>query len=306
MVRTVPGAAAVSGGYVWSPMSHEPARSVTPRIMGVVNASVDSLTGGVDAAGAKELASEMVSGGASVLDCGGQSLRTDVREISVAEELERVLPVIEAVHASCPGAAISIDTYRAEVAVAAIAAGASIVNDPSGLTDPDLPEVVAEHGVDVVVAYSRATPKVRMTRDKLVGNPMADGIAFLRDRLARLRAAGVDQKRVILDPGPDLGKSPEQTIAVLRGASRLRSALGVDRVLWAVSRKDFIGALVERMPSGRDPGTFGALSAIEIRPGDIVRVHDVAGVADFFKVRSALIDGYVGTLDLPEKFRYDP
>lgn len=287
-------------------MARDPARSVTPLIMGVVNASMDSLTGGVDAARAKELATEMIDAGASVLDCGGQSLRTDSHEISVAEELQRVIPVIEAVRPAGPDVTISIDTYRAEVAVAAIEAGARIVNDPSGLKDPAMAEVVAEHGVDVVVAYSRAEPKVRTTRDQLVGNPMADGMAFCRDRLGRLHGAGVDPRRVILDPGPDLGKSPEQTIAVLRGASRLRAASGGQRMLWAVSRKDFVGALVHRMPSERDPGTYGALSAIDLEPGDIVRVHDVAGVADFFKVRAALQDGVEGTLDLPEKYRYDP
>ncbi len=284
----------------------EPARSVTPEIMGVVNASMDSLTGGVDAVGAQELAVGMVAAGASVLDCGGQSLRTDRHEITVAEELERVLPVIEAIRAACPGTTISIDTYRAEVAENAIDAGAGIVNDPSGLIDPGMAGTVAERDVDIVMAYSRAKPKVRMQRDQLVANPMADAMAFCRDRLGRLVAAGVDQKRVILDPGPDLGKSPEQTIAMLHGAQRLRAAFGAPRLLWAVSRKDFIGALVERMPSGRDPGTYGALSAIQLCPGDIVRVHDVAGVADFFKVRAALLDGIDGTLDLAEKYRYDP
>ncbi len=287
-------------------MTREPSRAVTPRIMGVINASLDSLTGGVDAARAKDLAAEMVEAGASVLDCGGQSLRTDRREIPVVEELDAVLPVIEAVRSAGADCAISVDTYRAEVAEQALDAGATFVNDPSGLLDPAMAELVAERQVDLVVAYSRATPKVRMSRDRLVANPMADAIAFLRDRMNRLDAAGVDRKRVILDPGPDLGKAPEQSIAVLRGTPRLRAALGVDRVLWAVSRKDFVGALVERFPSQRDAGTFGALSAIELRTGDIVRVHDVAGVADFFKVRAALLDGVDAAIDLPEKYRYDP
>lgn len=274
--------------------------------MGVVNASLDSLTGGVDAAKAKELAVSMVDSGASVLDCGGQSLRTDRREVGVDEELGNVLPVVEAVAAACPGTTISVDTYRAEVAAAALEAGASMVNDPSGLVDPEMGDLVAERGVDLVLAYSRATPKVRTTRDRLVANPMADAIAFLRDRLGRLDAAGVQRRHVVLDPGPDLGKSPEQSIEVLRGAPRLRSALDLQRILWPVSRKDFVGALVNRFPSQRDPGTYGALSAIEVVPGDIVRVHDVAGVADFFAVRNALLDGIEGTLDLPEKYRYDP
>ncbi|MCB1272234.1 MAG: dihydropteroate synthase [Microthrixaceae bacterium] len=287
-------------------MTREPARAVTPLIMGVVNASIDSLTGGVDAARAKELARSMVGSGASILDCGGQSLRTDRRELTVQEELTTLLPVVEAVAAACPDTTISVDTYRAEVAEAALDAGASIVNDPSGLLDPAMAELVAERRVQLVVAYSRATPKVRMTRDRLVANPMADAIAFLRDRLGRLDEAGVRRDQLVLDPGPDLGKSPEQSIQVLRGAPRLRAALGVQRVLWPVSRKDFVGALVHRFPSGRDPGTYGALSAIELAPGDIVRVHDVAGVSDFFTVRRALLDGHEGTLDLPEKYRYDP
>ncbi len=274
--------------------------------MGVLNASLDSLTGGVDARGAALLAQQMVASGASVLDIGGQSLRTDQGEISVAEELARVEPVIEAVRAACPGATISTDTYRAAVAARTIEMGATLVNDPSGLIDPGMTGVVARSGVDLVLAYSLATPKVRMTRDRLVADPVADGIAFLSERLERLEAGGVDRARVIVDVGPDLGKSPEQTIAVLQHAGRMRQALGGVRMLFAVSRKDFIGALLEQPPSMRDAGTFGALAAIRFHQGDVVRVHDVAGVAGFFRVRAALLGGYEGTLDLPEHVRYDP
>lgn len=274
--------------------------------MGVVNASFDSLLGGVDAASAAQLARAMVDAGASILDCGGQSLRTDSGEISVEEELSRVIPVIEAVADACPEATVSVDTYRAPVARRAINAGATLVNDPSGLLHHDLVEVVSETGADLVVAYSRATPKVRMARDQLVDDPVTDGIRFLSERLAALRGAGVVSERVIVDPGPDLGKAPEQTIEVLRRAPELREALGGPRFLWALSKKDFVGAIVERAPSQRGPGTFGALSAIDYRPGDVVRVHDVAGVADFFAVRAALVNGWEGTLDLREDMRYDP
>lgn len=280
--------------------------AITPRIMGVLNASLDSLTGGVDAHGAADLAAEMVAAGAAVLDIGGQSLRTDQSEISVAEELARVEPVMGAVRARCPEATISTDTYRAGVAARTIALGAGLVNDPSGLIDPDMAALVADTGVDLVLAYSRATPKVRTTRDALVADPVADGIAFLSERLARLEAAGVDRRRVIVDIGPDLGKAPEQTIAVLHHASEMRATLGGVRMLFAVSRKDFVGALVRRSPSRRDPGTYGALAAIDFAEGDLVRVHDVAGVADFFAVRAALLDGYPGILDLPEHLRYEP
>lgn len=281
-------------------------RSVTPRIMGVVNASPDSLVGGVDAGGAARLAQEMTRHGASVLDCGGQSLRTDQGEISVAEELRRVLPVIEAVRAACPDTTISVDTYRAPVAREALGAGASVVNDPSGLVDPDMAGTVAESGADLVLSYSRATPKVRMTRDRLVEHPVDDALEFLGDRLASVAAAGVAASRVIVDPGPDLGKSPEQTIEVLHRAAEVRDSLGGPRFLWAVSKKDFVGALVHRPPSERSAGTFGALAALPFEEGDVVRVHDVAGVADFFSVRAALLDGWAGRLDLPEDVRYDP
>lgn len=280
--------------------------AVTPLLMGVVNASLDSLLGGVDAGAAASLAAHMVHSGASLLDIGGQSLRTDQREIPVAVELHRVVPVIDAVRVACPGVALSIDTYRSEVARAAIGLGASLVNDPSGLIDPGMAAVVAETGADLVLAYSRATPKQRMTRDRLVAEPVADGIAFLRERLARLAQHGVDPARVIVDIGPDLGKSPEQTIEVLHRAGPMREALGGVRMLFAVSRKDFIGALVKRPPSQRGGGTFGALAALDFHEGDVVRVHDVAGVADFFTVRAALLDGHEGVLDLPEDVRYDP
>ncbi len=280
--------------------------TVTPLIMGVVNASLDSLVGGVDAAGAVELALEMRAAGAAILDCGGQSLRTDQREITEGEEISRVVPVIEAVGAACHGTTISVDTYRAEVARAALAAGASLVNDPSGLLHGDLAEVVADAGVDIVLAYSRATPKVRMSRSDLAADPVGDGLEFLAARLEMLEALGVRRTQVVIDPGPDLGKSPEQTIAVLHHARELRRELGNPRFLWAVSRKDFVGALVNRPPSDRSAGTYGALAAIDYTPGDIVRVHDVAGVADFFTVRAAILDGREGVLDLPESVRYDP
>jgi dihydropteroate synthase len=287
-----------------SPGTIHPEPTVVPQIMGVVNASVDSLTGGVDAIEARNLAREMVEAGASVLDVGGQSLRTDQSEKSVADELAVVVPVLEAVVPVAGTARVSIDTYRSPVANAAIGLGAAIVNDPSGLIDPDMAGVVADTGVDLVLAYSRATPKVRMARSDMVADPVGDCREFLGERLDALLAAGVKREQVIIDVGPDLGKSPDQTISVLRSVNALRSEFGDQRFLWAVSRKDFVGALVHRPPSGRAAGTFGALAALALEEGDIVRVHDVAGTADFFAVRGALAAGVEGPLELPESVRY--
>jgi len=284
-------------------------RLATPRIMGIVNASLDSVLGGVDAGGAAQLAAAMVVDGASVLDVGGQSLRTDRAEISVSEELDRLLPVLDAVRTACPDTTLSVDTYRAPVAAAAIDGGARIVNDPSGLCDEHLVDVVAEREVDLVVTNNRAQPKVRLGRSALADDPVTECLDRLAAGVERLAEAGVQPTRLLLDPGPDLGKSPDQTIAVLHATPglrvQLRERFGPVRFLWALSRKDFIGALLRRRPAGRVAGTLGALAAVPFEEGDLVRVHDVAGAADFFAVRRAIIHGHEGSLELPVELRYD-
>lgn len=283
-----------------------------PSVFAVLNASPESFSGNrVAADDAADLAEAMVADGADVLDIGAQSLRTDQPELPVEIELDRLLPVLEAVRGRVgPGVTISVDTYRSRVAEEALRRGASIVNDPSGLRDPEMADLVASTRgagpASIVVAFNPGTPKVRRPRDERLDDPVEACLRFVDERIDRLTRAGVAPGQLILDPGPDLYKAPDESVAVLRAVPRLRSELGIGRVLWAVSRKDFVGALVHRFPSGRDPGTYGALSAIELAPGDIVRVHDVAGVSDFFTVRRALLDGHEGTLDLPEKYRYDP
>lgn len=281
-------------------------KSVTPEIMGVVNASLDSLTGGVDADAAAVLAAEMVSAGATILDVGGQSLRTDQGELSVKDELSNSLPVLAAALSAPGNHLVSIDTYRAEVAETAVAHGARLVNDPSGLIDKSMGDLAAAANVDLVLAYSRAIPKVRTNREDLVADPVADCLEFLGSRLDVLETAGVSEERIVIDLGPDLGKSPDQTIKILREAPTIRQKLGGFRFLWALSRKDFVGALVDKSPANRSAGTFGALSSVDFAEGDIVRVHDVGGTADFFGVRQALHDGIEGPLDLDEKVRYEP
>ena len=188
---------------------------------------------------------------------------------------------------------MSVDTYKPAVAAAAIGAGAVIVNDVSGLRDPDLAEVCAEGGAALVVMHTRAAPKQRLQDPGLYEDVLADVLSFLAERIAVARARGLREEAVIVDPGPDFAKTPAQTIELLRGVSRLHD-LGRP-VLMALSRKDFIGALTGRSPRQRAAGTLAALAHGLDAGAQIFRVHDVAAAADFIAVRRALR----GELDLP-------
>lgn len=282
-----------------------------PRLMAVLNASPESFSGAVvDAATVAGRARAAVDGGASILDIGGQSLRTDQAEISVEDEIGRTVPVVRACLGAFGGQGprpdVSVDTYRSPVAAAAIAAGATIVNDPSGLSDPDMVGVVRDTGVSVVVTYNRARPKVRLAAGELADDPVEDGVRFLTRRLEDLAAAGVPAEQVIVDPGPDLGKSPAQTVDVLRHLDRFRT-FGRPLLL-ALSRKDFIGAITSTAPLDRSAGLLGVLSGIDLGPDDILRVHEPARVRDFYVLR-ATVTGVVDVepgLELPKHLRHVP
>ncbi len=289
-----------------------------PGVLAVLNASPESFSGNRVATfdgrigsddraidDAADLAASMVDSGADVLDIGAQSLRTDRPEISVVEEVDRLLPVFAAVRGRVPTTALSVDTYRHQVADAALAAGASIVNDPSGLRDRELADLVSGTSHSIVVAFNPGAPKVRRPRGERLVEPVEDCLRFVADRLEVLHRAGVRTDQLILDPGPDLYKAPDETVTVLRAVPRLRRELGIDRVLWAVSRKDFVGALTGRMPKDRGSGTLGALSSVDLQDQDLIRVHDVAGTVDFLTVRAALHHGLDTPLEMDDAIRYD-
>jgi dihydropteroate synthase len=266
-----------------------------PWLMGIVNASPDSFSdGGVYATleARVALAAELLAAGADVIDVGGESGRTNLPPVAVDEEIRRVVPLVERVAGEL-GALVSVDTYKPAVAAAAIGAGAVIVNDVSGLRDPDLAEVCAEGGAALVVMHTRAAPKQRLQDPGLYEDVLADVLSFLAERIAVARARGLREEAVIVDPGPDFAKTPAQTIELLRGVSRLHD-LGRP-VLMALSRKDFIGALTGRSPRQRAAGTLAALAHGLDAGAQIFRVHDVAAAADFIAVRRALR----GELDLP-------
>jgi dihydropteroate synthase len=209
--------------------------------------------------------------------------------VDPAEEISRVVPVIERV-AEELGALVSVDTYKPAVARAAIAAGARVVNDVSGLRDPELAEVCAETGAGLVLMHTRAAPKEKLLDAAWDGRVVTDVRAFLEDRMELALARGMAFEQLILDPGPDFGKTPFQTVAVLRALPDLVT-LGRP-ILLAVSRKDFVGALTGRSPRERGAGTLAALAHGVLAGAHLLRVHDVEATADFLTVFRAL-DGSV-------------
>jgi dihydropteroate synthase len=259
-----------------------------PWLMGVVNASPDSFSDAgtlVDLDSRVARARELIEAGADLIDVGGESAITQRAPIAVAEEIERVVPLIERIAGEL-GAAVSVDTYKPDVAQAAIAAGAVMVNDVSGLRDPELADVCAATGAALVLMHTRAAPKQRLQDPDRYDDVVADVAAFLAERMELARARGVGEEQIVLDPGPDFAKTPAQTIAVLRSLEELHE-LGRPLLL-AVSRKDFIGALTGRSPSARLAGTLAAISHGVDAGAHILRVHDVEAAADFLAVRAAL------------------
>ena len=259
-----------------------------PWLMGVVNATPDSFSDaglGQSIQERIELARELLLAGADLIDIGGESGVTNRPPVDAAEEVERVVPLIERVAGEL-GALVSVDTYKPAVARAAIAVGASIVNDVSGLRDPELADVCAQTGAGLVLMHTRAEPKQKLLDRAYDRRIVADVERFLRERIAIATARGVSREQLILDPGPDFGKTPAQTVDVLRhlrGLHRLELP-----ILLAVSRKDFIGALTGRPPRARLAGTLAAISHGVDAGAHILRVHDVAETADFLAVRVAL------------------
>ena len=259
-----------------------------PLIMGIVNANPDSFSdtvrlSGVDAQCDRAL--QMVADGADIIDVGGESGVTYTGITAIEVEIERVVPLIERLAGA--GVIVSVDTWKPAVAEAAVAAGAAIINDVSGLADVRLADIAAASGAGLVLMHTRARPKEINWAD-YGGDVVGDVERMLGDLIGRAREAGVADEQLILDPGPDFAKTPQESVAVLRELPRL-AAFGRP-ILLPVSRKYFVGAITGREPGERLAGTLAAL-AHGVRLGAaIVRMHDVAAVADFLRV-ARVMDG---------------
>jgi dihydropteroate synthase len=260
-----------------------------PAIMGVLNVTPDSFSdGGLyrDPAEAVARAEQLVAEGADLVDVGGESTRPGSEPVPEDEELARVMPVVETLASRLP-VPVSIDTRRARVAREAASAGASLINDVTGLQgDPDMPAAVAETGAGCVIMHMLGKPKT-MQRAPAYANLMADICRHLRRGLQAARDAGVPDDAVIVDPGIGFGKTLEHNLEILARLGQLRT-LGMP-ILVGPSRKRFIGELsgVDE-PAARVPGTAAACTLAVAHGALLLRVHDVAQAAQALAVAAAV------------------
>ena len=261
-------------------------------LMGVLNVTPDSFSDGgqfdtLDAALAQ--AHKMVASGADFLDIGGQSTRPNAETVTLAEELDRVIPVIQALRqqSEFSQVPISVDTTRSQVATAAIAAGADLINDISGATfDAEMLSIAAKLSVPIVLMHTRGTPKTMQTLtdyDDLI----REIVEFLATRIQAAIATGIDRRLIIIDPGIGFAKKTAQNLEILRQLPAFQ-VLGCP-ILIGVSRKRFIGQILNQPdPQARVWGTAAACVSAIAKGADILRVHDVAEMHDACRVADAL------------------
>lgn len=253
-----------------------------PLVMGIVNVGPDSFSDGVRLDTLErqvEHALALVEAGARIVDVGGESGVTYSPATDPGVEIERVVPLVERLVAE--GVLVSVDTWKAPVAQAAVDAGAAVVNDVSGLADPQLADIAARSGAGLVVMHTRAEPKREHFADYR-GAVVEDVQALLRERIELAASRGVAFEQLIVDPGPDFAKTPHETVEVLRALPSLHE-LGRP-ILLAVSRKYFLGAITGRPPAERLAGTLAAMLHGVAAGAAIVRVHDVAAAVDALAV----------------------
>ncbi len=257
--------------------------------MGILNVTPDSFSDGgrfATAGDAVAHAVAMIDAGADLVDVGGESTRPGSESVTEAVETGRVVPVIAEVLRRRPSALISVDTSKARVADAALAAGAALVNDVSAGRDRRTLEVAARRGAGIVLMHMRGEPRT-MQRDTAYADVVAEVHEFLAARAAAAVAAGIAPDRVMLDPGIGFGKDAEGNLRLLAALPDL-AALGHPVVVGA-SRKSFIGRVAgEPDPGSRLPGSLAAIAGAARLPRAIVRVHDVAETIQFLTVLGAL------------------
>jgi len=270
-----------------------------PLVMGIVNVTPDSFSDGGRFAGRGEAvgqAIKLAEEGADILDIGGESTRPYAMPVEAAEELARVLPVMEEVRRLRPEAILSVDTSKADVAQAAIRAGAKIVNDVTGLSgDPRMLEVVRASGAGVCIMHMQGTPRT-MQDNPTYGDVVAEVRDFLRERRDALIAAGIERERICLDPGIGFGKTHQHNLTLMANCWRLHE-LG-SPLLVGHSRKGFIGKLIGDKEADRTAGTIGGALALAQQGVQILRVHDVLTVRHALLLFEACggIDGQEGQI----------
>jgi len=278
-------------------------------VMGILNVTPDSFSGdgllsspmGKGARGEGENAAlaqakEFLANGADILDVGGESTRPGSQPVNAEEELERVIPVIEAIKKEFPDALISIDTYKAKVAEAAFKAGAQLLNDVWALrADPELASVAAALRVPVILMHNRSNPTSVEVREQLgnayIGSEYENLIEDVKRELLvsveLAKKAGIEESHIILDPGIGFGKTREHNLELINRLDEIR-ALGFP-ILLGPSRKSFIGFTLDLPPDQRVEGTAATVAVGITRGADIIRVHDVKEMARVAKMTDAIV-----------------
>lgn len=276
----VPGAAAfLLGDRALTP----PGR---PLVMGILNATPDSFHAAsrVDPAEAADRALAMAAAGAELLDVGAESTRPGAAPVDAAEELARLVPVLAAVRRVCD-LPLTADTRRAAVARAALDAGADGINDVSaGLHDPEMLPLAAARGAGLVLMHMRGEPRT-MQDDPAYADVVREVAGFLAERAAAAEAAGVDPRRILVDPGIGFGKTLDHNLTLLR---HLRRVAGGRPCLLGASRKSFVGHLCGAGAPDRLGGSLAAAAAALDAGAAVVRVHDVAETRQFLEVLTAI------------------
>ncbi|MDE0868904.1 MAG: dihydropteroate synthase [Candidatus Poseidoniaceae archaeon] len=259
-------------------------------VMGILNVTPDSFheeSRQNTLESAVETGLQMWQKGATWIDIGGESTRPNADAVSIEEELQRVIPVIEALRASNADGLISIDTRRPQVAQAALDAGADLINDVSGLRDPEMVKIVLDSGCGVCIMHMQGTPQTMQDQPSYL-DCAKEVSSQLLETARGLVAAGHPPECIALDPGIGFGKKLEHNIELLQRHELFRGVEGF-AVLWGVSRKSIIGELTgHTKPSERLSGTLGVAALAHFEQIDIVRVHDVEEHIDVFKVLNAL------------------
>lgn len=285
----------------------QPARSVAPRkntsrllhlgtlklpspsVMGVLNVTPDSFSDGgrfADVDVARRHAEAMAKDGASIIDIGGESTRPGAAELSADEELERVIPVIEALHDTV-NLPISIDTSKAVVMREAAEAGAALINDVMAFQEPDALKVAADLQIPICLMHMQGRPRTMQEKPEYE-RVTADVMAFLGDRVANCIAAGVSRDLIVIDPGFGFGKNHAHNVELLANLRQLRD-LELP-VLVGLSRKSTLGELTGRNVEDRLSGSISAAVIAVMNGAQIVRVHDVRETVDALRVASAVMD----------------
>ena len=257
--------------------------SHVPVVMGILNITPDSFSDGGRWQGlefAVGHAEEMVRNGATMIDIGGESTRPGSPGVPLREELARVMPALYALKTL--DVALSVDTCKPEVMREALIAGADMINDVNGFRAPGAIQSVLDSDCGLCVMHMQATPQT-MQQAPRYDDVVGEVIAFLRERVDAMTAAGIARARICIDPGFGFGKTVEHNYALLRGVGRMRDELGLP-VLAGMSRKSMIGAITGRPVEGRVAGSLGAALAAVAHGARIVRVHDVAETVDALKV----------------------